>query len=79
MSRAADEAVVILPAHRKRHVFRREIEGTVCIPGAYKYQRGDHKTAVPDRLAGVQCDQVFGAWQLAHDNSFGTQNACELS
>ena len=71
MSRAANEAEVILPAHWKGHVLRCEIQAAVLIPCAHQHQRRNHEAAVPDWFAGVQLYDLTSG-RFVHDAHLGT-------
>jgi hypothetical protein len=59
MPRCADEAEVILPAHRYSQVLGREVVAAVRLPRADDDQRKNCEKTLPDGFAGVQLDQVF--------------------
>jgi hypothetical protein len=50
VARAADEAEVVLPAHRHRHVLGRDVVALLALPSGHQDQRGGDEDARPDRL-----------------------------
>jgi hypothetical protein len=58
VARCADEAEVILPAHRDREMLGREIVAAICLAAADDDERENREKTFPDRLADIQLDQM---------------------
>jgi hypothetical protein len=67
--RVLDEFSVdlVLPAQGKCHVFWRQVEGSILVPGPDDNQGRHHEAAVPDRSAGIELDNFDR--RLAHNHS----------
>lgn len=66
VSRRAYETEVILPTHRRNHVFWREVRLTICIRCANQHQRGDIKEVVPYRAVRTDLDEIRSATFYTH-------------
>ena len=70
MTGAADKTKVVLPAHGRDHMFRRQIERTVFVPGADQDQGRNSKATAPDGPRRIEFNDFSGGLRSTQDYTF---------
>lgn len=70
MTGTADKTKVVLPAHRRDHMLRRQIERGVFVPGADQDQGGNSKATVPDGPRRIDFNNFSGTLRNTQNHTF---------
>ena len=70
MTGAADKTKVVLPAHGRDHMLRRQIERTVFVPGADQDQGRNSKATTPDGLRRIEFYDFFACLRSTQNYTF---------
>ncbi len=70
MTGTADKTKVVLPAHRRDHMLRRQIERVVFVPGADQDQGGNSKATAPDGPRRIDFNNFSGALRSIQNYTF---------
>ena len=70
MTGAADKTKVVLPAHGRDHMLRRQIERAVFVPGADQDQGRNSKAPFPDGPRRIEFNDFFAALRSTQNCTF---------